>query len=265
MRALLLNGEPPAVDDLRALALVNYGHFTSLQVRGGAAQGLDLHLRRLQDATCELFDATLDASRVRDWMRQAADGGNASLRVTVFARAFDRVRPERAVPPDVLVAAGPAAPMPETVLRVASVPFVRPLPHLKHVATFPLFHHARRARRDGYDDALFVDGAGPEARVLEGSVWNVGFWDGEGVVWPEGPALRGTAERLLQEGLAACGVPQRTRPVALGEAAGFRAAFACNSAGVRLLAGIDTVAYAPAPALARLLAEALAGRPWAPL
>lgn len=51
MRALLLNGEPPAVDDLRALALVNYGHFTSLQVRGGAAQGLDLHLRRLQDAS----------------------------------------------------------------------------------------------------------------------------------------------------------------------------------------------------------------------
>ncbi|HZH44982.1 MAG TPA: aminotransferase class IV [Lysobacter sp.] len=265
MRALWLNGGPVAADELAALALVNYGHFTSLQVRGGAAQGLDLHLQRLQDATRELFDATLDEATLRVWMRQAAAGGDVSLRVTVFARDFDRRMPEKPATPDVLVAAAPPAPMPAGPMTVASVPFVRPAPHLKHVGTFPLFHQMRLARRRGFDDALFVDGSGPQARVLEGSIWNAGFWDGEGVVWPEGPALRGTAERLLQEALAARGVPQATRPVALSEVGRFRGAFACNSAGVRLLAAIDAAAYRPTPELAALLAEALAGRPWTPL
>ena len=37
------NGQPVQVEDLLP-ALVNYGHFTSLQVRGHAVQGLDLHL-----------------------------------------------------------------------------------------------------------------------------------------------------------------------------------------------------------------------------
>ena len=36
---------------------------------------------------------------------------------------------------------------------------------------------------------------------MEGTVWNIGFWDGRAVTWPQAPALRGTAERLLQAGL----------------------------------------------------------------
>ena len=42
---LTCNGQPAQVEDLLP-ALVNYGHFTSLQVRDHAVQGLDLHLAR---------------------------------------------------------------------------------------------------------------------------------------------------------------------------------------------------------------------------
>ena len=51
---LTCNGLPAQVEDLLP-ALVNYGHFTSLQVRDHAVQGLDLHLARLSHATRELF------------------------------------------------------------------------------------------------------------------------------------------------------------------------------------------------------------------
>ncbi len=39
-----LNGSPVRVEDLGTIALLNYGHFTSMQVRGGRVRGLDLHL-----------------------------------------------------------------------------------------------------------------------------------------------------------------------------------------------------------------------------
>jgi len=265
----LLNGRPAASDPdgLRALAQVNYGHFTSLQVRGGRAPGLGLHLARLRQGNAELFDAPLDEIRLRAWMAQAAaaQGGDCSLRVTVFARGFDHRQPLRALQPDVLVAATTPVPPARTPIRVRSAAFVRPFPHLKHVATFPLFQHRRLALQAGYDDALFVDGAGGSARVVEGTVWNTGFWDGQGVIWPQGPALRGTAERLLQAGLEAGGVTQQMQPVTLAELPGFAAAFAVNANGLQRVAAIDAVAFGEVPELDALLATAAAHAPWEPL
>lgn len=257
-----LNGLPASADALRALALTNYGHFTSMQVRGGTVQGLELHLRRLWEASAELFDAELDEARLRGWMRQAAAGGDCSLRVTVFARDFDYRQPLRTLVPDVLVTTAPPSPPRTQALQVCSRAFVRPAPHLKHVGTFPLFHYRRLARQAGFDDALFVDGTGPQARVVEGTVWNIGFWDGAEVVWPQAPALRGTAEQLLQAGLAEAGLPPRTRPVALSEVAGFRAAFAANANGLQPIAGIDAVRYPDSDELVGRLALVLAARPW---
>ena len=74
-----------AIHDLRALALMNYGHFTSLQVRDHAAQGLELHRQRLLAGTRELFGTGLDFGSVRAQMRAAvADTPDCTLRVTVF-------------------------------------------------------------------------------------------------------------------------------------------------------------------------------------
>ncbi|MBN8225752.1 MAG: aminotransferase class IV family protein [Xanthomonadales bacterium] len=262
----LLNGiaadtEPNA---LLALAWSNYGHFTTLRVRGGAVQGLGLHFDRLRQGNAELFDAALDDAAVREWMRQAsaASGGDCSLRVTLFSRRFDHRRPARELEVDVLVTASAPVVPALRPMRVRSCAWLRTLPHLKHLGTFPLHHHRRQAVLAGCDDVLFVDGEGADARVAEGSVWNLGFWDGEGVVWPQAPALRGTGERLLQEGLAGQGVAQQIRPVPMAELPRFRAAFAVNANGMRAIAAIDQAAYAETPELMRLLDAAAAQAAW---
>ena len=158
-----------------------------------------------------------------------------------------------------LITLGPAAPADKPPLRVKSYPFERSQPHLKHVGTFPLFHYRRQALLDGFDDALFVT---PDGHVSEGSIWNIGFWDGQAVIWPLAPALRGTCEQLLQAGLARQGIAQETRPVALAEAGGFRAAFAANASGIQPLLGIDGVEYAPDAGLMDRLGAALGSIPW---
>ncbi|WP_407352227.1 aminotransferase class IV [Luteimonas sp. R10] len=262
MTSAWIDGRPAPADALRALALANYGHFSTMQVRGGAVQGFDLHLRRLRDATRELFGCDLDPERTRGELRRAlsaAPATDCTLRATVFAPGLDPLRGGPAGTPRILVTLSPPLAPGGGGLRVRSYGYRRELPNVKHVGTFALLHYRRRAVLDGYDDALFVDA---QERVLEGSVWNVGFVMADGVVWPEGPALRGVTERLLQAGLSDAGIAQTTRPVSLDELAGFRGAFACNSRGVRIIDGIDAVEYAPDTGFARLLAEALAARPW---
>ncbi|MEZ0470429.1 aminotransferase class IV family protein [Luteimonas salinilitoris] len=265
MTSAWIDGRPAPAEALRALALSNYGHFSTMQVRGGAVQGFDLHLRRLRDATRELFGCELEPERVRTGCRhalQAADAADCTLRTTVFAPGYDIASGAAPAELCVLIAILPPSRPPDAALRVKSFRYRRAAPHIKHVGTFPLFHHRRLAAHGGYDDALFVDGDG---RVLEGSVWNIGFHDGSNVVWPDAPALRGVTERLLQAGLADAGVPQVVRPVALRELDGFVAAFAANSRGVQAIAGIDAERYAVEPAFMRMLADALSGRPWQPI
>jgi len=252
------NGHRASADDL-AGALVNYGHFTSLQVRGGAVQGLDLHLRRLRQGTEELFGSTLDGTRVQAWMQAAlqAEGRvDASLRVTVFSRAFDFRQPLQVVPVDVLVAVSAPVTLPATARRVRSVVYQRELAHLKHVGTFPLFEHRRQALQAGYDDAVFVDAQGA---ISEGTTWNIAFGRGGELVWPQAPALRGTQERLLQAGWG--GEPQLAR-VRLDDLAGFDAAIACNAAGVWPIGSIDGVAFPGSEAVCGKAKAVLLQAPW---
>jgi len=265
MTLAFLDGRPASADDLRALALANYGHFSSMQVRGRAVQGLELHLHRLKSATRELFDTKIDDARIRGAILAALDGAgvdDASVRVTVFSREFDYAQPDRILPVDLLVSVNPPRQADPRPMWVKTYAFQRPLPHIKHVGTFPLFQHRRQARREGVDDALFVDARG---RISEGSVWNIGFWDGRQVVWPQADALRGTAERLLQAGLAETGVGQRHAPVEARALAGLRAAFAANATGIWPIGGIDDTTLRPDPVLMEALDAALRSQPWRPL
>ena len=260
MSAALLNGQPASADDLRALALINYGHFTSMQVRDDAVQGIELHRQRLISGTRELFGTTLDFAAVRAQMRAAvADTPACSLRVTVFSRHFDYRSPAENHVPDVLVSVAPASPPRTYALRVKSFPFLRPLPHLKHVGTFPLFHHRRQAVLAGFDDALFTDSAG---FISEGSIWNIGFWDQGSVVWPQAAALRGTAEQLLQAALAQQGVEQVIRPVNLAELPQFEGAFACNAGTIQSIAAIDETGFSGSGACMDRLVATAAVTPW---
>lgn len=265
MTLAFLNGEPALADALRALALANYGHFTSMQVRDGAVQGRELHIQRLEDATQALFGTALEGAAALRQAAHALDSAglrDASVRITVFSMHFDYRDPARAVTPDVLVTLSPPAATEKPALRVKTYPFVRPLPQFKHVGTFPLFHYRRQALADGFDDALFVD---PARQVVEGSIWNLGLWDGNTVTWPEGPALRGTTERLLQAALARAGVPQRTTPVRRDDLGRFKAAFACNASGLQPVVGVDAVAWGIDTPLMARMAGALEASLWEPL
>ena len=260
MSVALLNGQPASADDLRALALVNYGHFTSMQVRDHAVQGVELHRQRLVAATRELFGTELDFAAVRAQMRAVVAGTpDGSLRVTVYSRRFDYRSPAENHAPDVLVSLAPPSPPRTHALRVKSFPFLRPLPHLKHVGTFPLFHHRRQAVLAGFDDALFTDS---ERFISEGSVWNIGFWQQGKVVWPQAAALRGTAEQLLQAAWVQQGVEQVIRPVNLAELPQFDGAFACNASAVQSIASIDETVFGASDAFMDSLAGAMAVTPW---
>ncbi len=263
MSHLFCNGQP-ADAALLSAALVNYGHFTSLQVRAGAVQGWALHMQRLQQGTRELFGAALDETQVRQWLRQAlaqCEVADASLRITVFSRDFDFRQPLRVVPVDVLIAVSAPAMMPATPRAVLPVQYQRDMPHLKHVGAFPLFQQRRMAMQQGFDDALFVDAAG---RVSEGSTWNIAFLDEYSVVWPQAAALRGTTEQLLMSGLDAVGQAQRHAELRL-PLHGLRGAAACNASGVWPLARIGEYELPDSTELLVLLQRALAQTPWLPL
>ncbi|EMI50831.1 hypothetical protein C405_04102 [Stenotrophomonas maltophilia AU12-09] len=251
------NGRAAQVEDLLP-ALVNYGHFTSLQVRGGAVQGLDLHLARLSQATRELFGSELDTVQVQAWMAQAlqqSGQADASLRVTVYSRRFDFRNPLAAVPVDVLVAV--SAPVTLTVAkRVRSVAWQREMPQIKHVGTFGLFAERRAAMAEGFDDVLFVTA---DAGVSEGSTWNLAVHDGERLLWPQAPALRGTAEALLKQHWPG---PQASQPLRLADLAGVKAAFACNASGLWALEAIDGHVLAGSQALAEQGRAVLAAVAW---
>jgi len=248
-----INGAPASVEALRPLALVNYGHFTSMQVEAGGVRGLDLHLQRLASSTLELFGTALDIGQTQAWMRQIVDGDTRALalRVNVYSRRLNRDRPLDPAPPDVLITTSAARQLSRAPLRVGSVDYQREQPHIKHVGTFGLFQQKRAAQAHGFDDALFVDARGA---VAEGSIWNVGFLDEAGVVWPAAPALPGVSMQLLQRGLAERGVASSTRPVDITEIGQFRGAFFTNSGcAVMPIASIDATEFAvDAEALAML-------------
>ena len=106
---ITLNGRVPELAELAFLGQVNYGHFTSMQVRDRGVRGFSLHLKRLVDATRELFGSTLDVDRLRSQIRQIVSVDEAvSLRVTVFSLALDRALLERPVTTDILLATSAA-------------------------------------------------------------------------------------------------------------------------------------------------------------
>ncbi|NJP50870.1 aminotransferase class IV family protein [Streptomyces sp. SBST2-5] len=231
-----LNGEPVSVDQLKTLALTGYGHFTSMRVEDGRVRGLSLHLDRLVRDCQALFGAELDPERVRDLARRVAPTeGACVVRVTVFDPNFDMGHPAAKADPQVFVTTRPAANLPLAPMRVQSRKYVRDLPSVKSVGLFGQLLHRRAAQLNGFDDALFVD---ERSLVSEGGTWNIGFFDGERVIWPEAGILGGVTMQLLKDAHA-----HEEMPVRLADVAGMQAVFATNAAiGVRAVSGVDDIA-----------------------
>lgn len=245
-RDILIDGVPATLADMSHVALVNYGAYTSFRVEDGGVRGLDLHLARLEASALELFGEAVGEARLRELMRGAVEGrGECWLRVSLFAPEVSPRTPGWTGRPKVMTAVSPPPPPLAGSVRLQTQVYAREAPHLKHVATFGLIRARRAARAAGFDDALFVDG---EARVSEGSLWNIGFLRGDRVVWPQAPMLAGVAQALLQRGLEAEGRESVSESVGVADLPGFDAAFICNSATPACaVASIDGHEFGPPP------------------
>ncbi|WP_109505403.1 aminotransferase class IV family protein [Nocardioides speluncae] len=234
-----LEGAPVTVEQMQALALTNYGHFTSMRVENLRVRGLDLHLERLRRDCGVLFGASLDTDHVRQLVRQVLGSRvePAVARVTVFDPTLNLGRPGDADAPKILVSVRPAVAMPQPPMRVQSAIYQRDLPAVKHVGLLGLLHHRRQAQRAGFDDTLFIDS---DAHVAEGGTWNVGFIDHDGtLVWPEADVLPGVTMALVSQAHRG---RVETRPTCLGDLGALRAVFATNAAfGVRPIDTVDDV------------------------
>lgn len=245
---LLLDGARLPTVDPMLLRATSYGHFTSMQVRDGQVDGLDLHFERLDRSTREIFDRPLPAGRVRDDLRAALDAagaGDLSIRVNVFA--VDDVHLLTRVGPPVEPATQP--------VRLRTYQHQRAVPHLKHTGSFDLTYYARKARAEGYDDALFHDPAG---HVSEASIWNICFARGPHLTFPAAPLLAGIRQQTLQRVLPT----YSTEPIPLDDLATYDAAYLTNSIDPALpVASIDDVTFEPHPTSADVITKAYATQP----
>ncbi|MEW2033324.1 aminotransferase class IV [Streptomyces roseifaciens] len=249
-----VDGRALDADPLFLALMGGYGHMTAMQVRDGRVRGLDFHLTRLDTATKELFGEGLDGGLVRERIRGALDEAgvrDASARLYVYA-------PEPGDRTVTAVILRPAVPEPGPQ-RVRSVPYARPSAHLKHVGVFGQVYHLRQVKAAGFDEALLVE---PDGTVAEGAITNVGFIDGDTVVWPSAPALDGITLLVLQRELDRAGLPWRRQAVRLDEVARFDAAFVCNSVGVSPVPLIDDVRFPSDAEPVRMLQRLYEAAPW---
>ncbi|WP_432935391.1 aminotransferase class IV family protein [Kribbella sp. CA-253562] len=255
------NGRP--ADDLAPLAFAGYAHFTAMQVRGHQVRGLDLHLDRLRNASLELYGQALPDEQIRDHLRTAVAAGpeDVSLVATVFSATGEFTA--AAAEPELLVRTGPPSSGPAGPLALAVVEHERFMPALKHTGESAKTYALRQAVRDGYDDAAFVDRHG---RLTEATIWNLAFWDGTSVVWPDAPMLLGTTMSIVRRRLT---VPQRTTEITLstlgahGEVpAPYAGAVVMNSWSPGIpVSRIGPVEFPSSPAFADLLHRAYAEEP----
>ncbi len=248
-----IDGRPATARQLSYFALNNYGHFTAMQVRDRATRGWDLHLARLDAATRELFGTGLEGERVRELVAHALgpDIADAAVRVIVF-------HPEGDQRVSLLVSVRPPASMPDGPLGLLTADYQRPVAHIKHLGGFGQAYHQRRAVARGFDEALLT---GPGGVVAEGATCNIGFLEGDRVVWPDAPALDGIGMLVLRRELTAAGVPWLRRTVRIADLASFDGAVVVNSRGIAQVSRIDDVVPPVDTALAARVLDLFARAP----
>ena len=221
-----LDGRPATTDDLAPLAFSGHAHFTAAQIRDGRVRGLDLHLERLRSASVELFGRALPEDLVRAHLRTALHDGPAEMSLTATVSSTSGEFSAAEGEPTLLVRTGPPSSGPDGPLALAAVEHERFLPHIKHVGEVAKTYLLRQAVADGFDDAAFLD---REGRFSEATIWNLVFWDGEAVVWPEARILTGTTLGIVRRQLDALGIGQRVAPVTAADLPALAGAAVMNS------------------------------------
>ncbi len=256
-----VNGRTATTEDLAPLAFAGFAHFTAMQVRGGRVRGLDLHLQRLRTASLTLFGRATSDDQLRAHLRSALNAGPAdvSLTATVYSRAGEFTSTGTNGEPDVLIRTGPAASGPKGPLTLAAFEHERMLPAIKHVGEIAKTYYMREAVKQGFDDAAFLDRRG---RLSEASIWNLAFWDGASVVWPDAAFLTGITMSIVRRQLHALGIPQRIQEISLTDLPQVRGAVVMNSWTPAVpVSRIGSVQLPDAPALLDILRRAYEAEP----
>lgn len=253
-----LNGDPPTIEQIKALALTNYGHFTSMLVESGKVRGLSLHLQRLTRDCRYLFNTELDAEHVREYVRHALTRAAARtvVRVTIYDPSLDLGTIGNDANPQVLVTTRPAGNGLPGPWRLQAVSYQREIPAVKHISLFGALQRRRAAQREGFDDVLFLN---PDGTISEIATSNIGFVrDGE-ILWPRAEYLAGVTMTLLNQELDE---PLSAKPLTLSDLDGVEAAFGTNAAsGVRPIASIDDRRWATDHPVVQRLRELYADIP----
>ncbi|WGW12482.1 aminotransferase class IV [Saxibacter everestensis] len=208
-----LNGSPATVSNLAPLAFAGYAHFTAMQMRNHSVRGMDLHVERLRNASDELFGRHLSDDQITEFLRIAVDdagAADASLTCFITSHPGEFAPADDAPELDVLVKVTDPAQPPVGPLSLDVVRHERHLPQVKHVGEVGKTLFLRRANARGFDDAAFEDRVG---RLSEATIWNLAFWDGESVIWPEADYLPGVTMQILARRLQSMAVRQQIREI----------------------------------------------------
>ena len=256
------NGMSLGSESLAPLAFAGYAHFTALQVRGRKLRALDLHLARLRTASLALFGRAMPDLQVRAALAQAvADSPpDASLMAIMHLPAGEFEARDLGATPCIVIRTGPPAAGPSEPLRLALFEHERFAPEFKHVGEPAKTWFMRQAAQMGMSDAAFMSRDG---RISEGSIWNLVFWDGAAVVWPQAPRLQGTMMGSVVRQLTRMGVAQREQVITPQNLSALHGAAVMNSwtPGVAV-AQIGSQLMPPAPQLLALLHQAGEAEPW---
>jgi branched-subunit amino acid aminotransferase/4-amino-4-deoxychorismate lyase len=224
-----------------------WGHFTAMQVRGGRARGLGLHLARLEAAHREVYGRALDGGEVRARIRHALAGQpDASVRVYGYWAGL------------IVTVRGPRD-MPRRPHSMTALHFQRPLAGLKHVGSWGQGWFREAALAAGFDEGLLVDEAG---RISEGTITNVGFWRDGTVIWPDGPKLAGVTMLVLRRQLTVAGIPQAEAPVCLHDLSSQDGMILCNARGWAPVGRVDDLTISQDQAFAGVIGAAFDRCPW---
>jgi branched-subunit amino acid aminotransferase/4-amino-4-deoxychorismate lyase len=235
-----LNGAPAELDQIKALALTNFGHFTSMLVEDLKVRGLSLHMRRLARDCRAIFDVDLDTDLVQRYVLHAlADDRQAIVtRITIYDPTIDLGTIGSDANPHVLVTTRAAGGGPAKPMRLQAAAYRREIPAVKHIGLFGAMQRRRVAQREGFDDVLFLN---PDGTISEIATSNIGFVRDGQIVWPRSEYLSGITMNLLQQTLDE---PIASEPLTLSDLAGMEAAFGTNAAtGIRAVTAVDSTEW----------------------
>ncbi|RZQ64476.1 aminotransferase class IV family protein [Amycolatopsis suaedae] len=235
-----LNGAPAELGQIKALALTNYGHFTSMLVENGRVRGLSQHMQRLARDSHQLFGVDLDTDQVRTYVRQAlaAAERRTVVRITVYDPALDLGTIGADASPSVLITTRPAGTGQAGPLRLQAAAYRREAPAVKHIGLFGALQRRRAAQREGYDDVLFLN---PDGTISEIATSNIGFIRNDQIVWPRSEWLTGVTMTLLNQVTDEQVVSEA---LTISDLRNMDAAFATNAAtGIRPVRSVDAIEW----------------------